>query len=356
MPRAEVGSAKYLANKMKAKGGSSATPTFRPPTTPADIAVPDTGLQRLRWYCQVCEKQCRDENGFKCHMATESHLRQMLVVGESAGKHISDFSGQFQAEFVALLSRRFGTKRVLANRVYQEYIQDKNHLHMNATRWVTLTEFVKHLGRTGVARVDETEKGWFLAWVDNSPKALAKAEANAKKERLTVSDEQRERELLKAQIEKAQAEAEALGLSTPGASGSGAAAEEGLKREEGRKLVLSLGKKPASPPAETESPPTLDGNGSTPAAPDSTNPGLSSSASPAISLASTSVSPDQPLKLNVLKPAGNPLKKNVFKMAPKPAAQSSNVTTAAGVKRDLATMSAGERLMMEEMERKKLRM
>jgi beta-lactamase class D len=46
---------------------------------------------------------------------------------------------------------------------------------MNSTRWVTLTEFVKHLGRTGVARVDETEKGWFIAWIDSSPKALAKA-------------------------------------------------------------------------------------------------------------------------------------------------------------------------------------
>lgn len=30
----------------------------------------------------------------------------MLVVGESAGKHISDYSGQFQSEFVTLLSRR----------------------------------------------------------------------------------------------------------------------------------------------------------------------------------------------------------------------------------------------------------
>lgn len=132
------------------------------------------GLQRLRWYCQICEKQCRDENGFKCHTQSESHLRQMLVVGESAGKHIADFSAQFQYDFVQLLSRRFGTKRVKANNVYQEFIQDKGHLHMNATRWVTLTEFVKHLGRTGVARVDETEKGWFIAWIDSSPKALAK--------------------------------------------------------------------------------------------------------------------------------------------------------------------------------------
>ena len=74
----------------------------------------------------------------------------------------------------SLILRRFGTKRVKANTVYQEFIQDKHHQHMNSTRWVTLTEFVKHLGRTGIARVDETEKGWFLAWIDNTPKALEK--------------------------------------------------------------------------------------------------------------------------------------------------------------------------------------
>ena len=78
-----VGTPKYVANKMKSKG-----------------------LQRLRWYCQVCEKQCRDENGFKCHAASESHLRQMLVVGENASSHIQSFSSQFQSEFVAVLSRR----------------------------------------------------------------------------------------------------------------------------------------------------------------------------------------------------------------------------------------------------------
>ena len=26
-----------------------------------------------------------------------------------------------------------------------------------------------------MAKVDETEKGWFLAWIDSSPKALEKA-------------------------------------------------------------------------------------------------------------------------------------------------------------------------------------
>lgn len=45
---------------------------------------------------------------------------------------------------------------------------------MNSTKWITLTEFVKHLGKEGLARVDDTEKGWFIAWVDNSPAAMAR--------------------------------------------------------------------------------------------------------------------------------------------------------------------------------------
>ena len=40
------------------------------------------GLQKLRWYCQMCGKQCRDENGFKCHLSSDSHQRQMMVFGQ----------------------------------------------------------------------------------------------------------------------------------------------------------------------------------------------------------------------------------------------------------------------------------
>ena len=45
---------------------------------------------------------------------------------------------------------------------------------MNGTIWETLTDFVKHLGKEGVCQVDDTEKGWFITWIDNSPKALAR--------------------------------------------------------------------------------------------------------------------------------------------------------------------------------------
>jgi len=68
-----------------------------------------------------------------------------------------------------LVKRRWRTKRVFANKVYNEYIQDRHHMHMNATQWRTLTEFVKYLGRTGKCEIDETPKGM----VPSSPSYLS---------------------------------------------------------------------------------------------------------------------------------------------------------------------------------------
>ena len=181
MPRAEAGSSKALANKMKSKG-----------------------LQRLRWYCQVCEKQCRDENGFKCHTQSESHVRNMQLVGENSGKIINNYSQQFKNDFVRLLKTAHVDKAVHINQFYQEYIHDKEHIHMNATRWNSLTEFGKYLGREGICRVTETEKGMFIAWIDNSPDALARREAVKRREALDRGDEQRDRRELEAQVKRAQ--------------------------------------------------------------------------------------------------------------------------------------------------------
>ncbi|CAO1628530.1 unnamed protein product [Sympodiomycopsis kandeliae] len=180
MPKAEAGSAKAIGNAMKARG-----------------------LTKLRFYCQVCEKANRDEHAYKMHCESESHTRRLALVGSNPNKVIDDFSKQFLDEFVSLLSRRFGTRRIKANQVYQEYIAERHHLHMNATKWVSLTEFVKHLGREGIAHVEESEQGWFLSWIDNSPAALKRQAALQKMERAKMDEEGRERKRLKEQIQKA---------------------------------------------------------------------------------------------------------------------------------------------------------
>ncbi|KAJ8686687.1 hypothetical protein QAD02_022481 [Eretmocerus hayati] len=179
MGKHEVGTPKYIANKIKAKG-----------------------LQKLRWYCQMCQKQCRDENGFKCHTMSESHHRQLLLFADNASKYMDQFSREFSQGYLNLLKRQFGTKRVPANRVYQDYITDRNHIHMNATMWLTLTAFVKWLGRTGKCVVDETEKGWFITYIDRDPETIAAQEKKEKKEKMDKDDQERMMDFIQKQVKK----------------------------------------------------------------------------------------------------------------------------------------------------------
>lgn len=174
-----MGTPKYLANKMKSKG-----------------------LQKLRWYCQMCQKQCRDENGFKCHTMSESHQRQLLLFADQPNKFLADFSHDFESGFMNLLKRAHSTKRVFANMVYQEYIREKDHIHMNATRWETLSGFIQYLGRTGKCTVDRTEKGWYIAWIDRDPETIARQEALAKKDKMAKDDEERLAAFISKQVEK----------------------------------------------------------------------------------------------------------------------------------------------------------
>jgi len=128
--------------------------------------VKSKGLQRLRWFCQMCQKQCRDENGFKNHCTTDGHLRQMEKFSSDSNNYIERFSRDFEKSYLDVLSHHHHTNRVNANYVYNELIQDKGHIHMNSTRWESLASFVRYLGETGKCAVDETESGWFVRWID----------------------------------------------------------------------------------------------------------------------------------------------------------------------------------------------
>ena len=180
MPKHDYFSPKAIGNRQKAKG-----------------------LQKLRWWCEVCQKQCRDENGFKCHQTSEAHIRQMKIFAEDPTKAMTGYSVDFERNFLTLLSRRFGTKRVAANVAYKEYISDKQHVHMNSTRWTTLTGFVQYLGKQGHCVVDETDKGWFIQWIDKDPKALARQAALDKKRQNDADDEEQAKKQLKRRVKAA---------------------------------------------------------------------------------------------------------------------------------------------------------
>ena len=184
MPKAEKGTPKYLANKMKSKG-----------------------LQKLRWYCQMCEKQCRDENGFKCHISSESHQRQLLLFADNPHKFLNNYSQEFERDFMNLLKRCHGTKRVKAHKVYNAYIADKEHIHMNATKWESLTGFIHSLAKRGKVELDQTEEGWFITWIDRDPETIKRQEALQKREKMDKDDDERMAEFIAQQVEKNNAKA-----------------------------------------------------------------------------------------------------------------------------------------------------
>ena len=79
----------------------------RTPPPPRQIAnrIKAKGLQKLRWYCQLCQKQCRDENGFKCHQMSEGHRRQMEVFGQSAERVVGGYTEECEKSFLEHMRR-----------------------------------------------------------------------------------------------------------------------------------------------------------------------------------------------------------------------------------------------------------
>ncbi|XP_026426760.1 KIN17-like protein [Papaver somniferum] len=197
--------------------------------TPKAIAnrIKAKGLQKLRWYCQMCQKQCRDENGFKCHCMSESHQRQMEVFGQNPTRVIDGYTEEFETTFLDHLKRSHRFSRIAATVVYNEYIADRHHVHMNSTEWATLTDFVKHLGRTGKCKVEETPKGWFMTYIDRDSETLFKERLKNKRVKSDMAEEEKQERTIRRQIERAE---QSMPLST---------IEEGQKEgDEAEKLLV----------------------------------------------------------------------------------------------------------------------
>ena len=106
------------------------------------------GLGKVKYYCQMCEKQCRDANGFKCHMATEGHRTQMKLFLENPTKYIEEFSEGFEDQFLAELGD--SDQWLVANEVYSAIVRQPDHYHLNATKWSSFVDFLAYLETKGL--------------------------------------------------------------------------------------------------------------------------------------------------------------------------------------------------------------
>jgi DNA/RNA-binding protein KIN17 len=281
----------------------------------------------------------------------------MLVVGEDPKKYIEQYSRDFQHDFLRLLRTSHGEKKVHMNQFYQEYIRDKEHIHMNATKWPSLTEFAKYLGREGICRVEEGERGLEIQWIDDSPEAVQRREDIKRKEKLMKGDEDMEARMLERQIKQAREAAEKAGKleeqrKQRAEAGNGEAAAEPVK------VSLSLAgkasaKKPSQPPSTEE--PASDAPVEISTFSSITNAPAENSAEATVDEASSTSTPQPEQKAAV------PPKISLGGSKPKSSnplmAKKSNPLSSKGkgvvVAEPEKKMSNAERIMREEMERKR---
>lgn len=217
---------------------------------------------------------------------------------------------------------------------------------MNATKWKSLTQFAAFLGREGYCRVEETDKGLFIAWIDRSPETMRKREAIMRKERQDKGDEEREQQQIQEQVERAQIHAKEAGESQDEDPEARV-----LQRNEGEKVKLNIGFGPKAADSKSDSPntdsPGEKGENGPSATPDTAAPAAESPAHPA------QPAPQQPVKLSMS--LGDKKPKNVFAAAAK---KNPLAGKKGPVMEQPKKMSEQERIMkaeMETMERKRMR-
>lgn len=214
---------------------------------------------------------------------------------------------------------------------------------MNATRWVSLSEFVKHLGRQGIAHVeeitDEGQHGWYISWIDNSPKALARQDALQKMQRAKMDEEGRMRKYLKEQIERAKESDSPLDEER---------VNEGLKRQDdGVPLKIGLSSKETDEngASASASPPTTTTKASPPSDIGSKPPQTNAPAPFKFGINPLKQKPAESDKKTPPKSSENPLKSR-----PKPTAAPVSASSSR-----TSSMTAAERIMAEEKEKKEKR-
>ncbi|ELP95071.1 hypothetical protein EIN_253350 [Entamoeba invadens IP1] len=130
----------------------------------APRAPKDGRLQKTKYYCEMCKKQCHDENGFKNHCQSETHRRNMALYSEDPNKYNKDFNTQFLNGYMRIVQTQYRRKWVNSNVVYNQYIQDRTNVHMNSTQWNNLSGFVHALAERELVELEERAEGTFIKY------------------------------------------------------------------------------------------------------------------------------------------------------------------------------------------------
>uniref|UniRef100_A0A0A9X568 KIN17-like protein n=1 Tax=Lygus hesperus TaxID=30085 RepID=A0A0A9X568_LYGHE len=151
----------------------------------------------------MCGKQCRDENGFQNHSRSESHLQQMMIFLEHSGSIVDEKSKEFEKAYMDLVRRYAATVRRNANQLYQEIVADRTHIHLNATKWASFTDFIQYLGHTKKAEIEYKEgEGWFIKYIPRDANTLQRDRKAEIYRKMMDESERKQEQVLQQQLQQ----------------------------------------------------------------------------------------------------------------------------------------------------------
>jgi hypothetical protein len=159
-------------------------------------------LFKLKFFCQICNKQLQDKDGFKCHLNSNYHKQNLEIVADNPKFYISSYSKEFETGYMDILKRNYSVNWVSANKIYQEYISDKYATHMNATKWNSLTGFINYLESIGKILVKEDDKEIKIKYIDNTPKGIYEKNIIEKKKKVEMLLEKLNQKKIQEKIKK----------------------------------------------------------------------------------------------------------------------------------------------------------
>ena len=65
-------------------------------------------LGKHKFYCEMCKKQCKDDNAFQQHKRSSQHQQNMLDYNEDPAFFIERFSKEVQEAFMDVVRTKYG--------------------------------------------------------------------------------------------------------------------------------------------------------------------------------------------------------------------------------------------------------
>lgn len=96
-----------------------------------------------------------------------------------------------------ILRRRYPNREINANIVYTQLISDKNHVHMNSTRWESVRGFCTHLEQIGKIKMRWTERGAMITYIDKTAE-----QSRIQQEQRKALESKQEHELVQKMLEQ----------------------------------------------------------------------------------------------------------------------------------------------------------